>query len=310
MCAPATMTCEREGGAPDVDASTAVDSRILIDGCTPDTEVCGDGLDQDCDGSDLTCAANDDAAGAIDVTAGGMFTGDSLLARDDVAANGCGGEGGRDLFYRVDLNAPQAYYFDTFGSTYDTVVRVYAKPCADVGTGAGAAACQDDSCGGGQSQVAVSLPAGESCIIVDQADGNEAGDLTLNVVRGGRNALPLASGVRTTPGDTCSSTNITEPIDQDCDSPGTGGKDHAYFFTTCPGQSLLLDADICPEPAWDPVLYVKRVNGNQIGCNDDSCDFGPAIANVPITGSTFYFLYVDGYDPMECGPYSLDTNLR
>ena len=99
-------------------------------------------------------------------------------------------------------------------------------------------------------------------------------------------------------------------MDQNCDAPGSGGKDLAYFFTTCPAQSLLLDADICPEPAWDPVLYVKRVNGNQIGCNDDTCGFGPRLTNVTISSSTLYWLYVDGFDNSHCGPYSLDTNLR
>ena len=88
------------------------------------------------------------------------------------------------------------------------------------------------------------------------------------------------------------------------------GKDLAYFFTTCPSQSLLLDADLCPEPAWDPVLYVKRVNGNQIGCNDDTCGVGPRLTDVTISNSTLYWLYVDGFDAGECGSYSLDTNLR
>ena len=240
-----------------------------------------------------------------------MFTGDALLATDDVLANGCGGDGGRDLFFRVVLTAPQVYYFDTFGSSYDTVVRVYRKSCAAVGTGAGAAACVDDACGGGQSQVAVSLPAGESCIVVDQRDAAQpTGDLALRVVRGGRDGLPLERGARTASGDTCSATNASEPLDQNCDGPGGGGKDHAYFFTTCPNETLRLDADTCPEPSWDPVLYVKRVNGDQLACNDDSCGWGARLTNATISNSTLYFLFVDGFDSSFCGPYQLDTNLR
>jgi len=107
---------------------------------------------------------------------------DARLATDDVAANGCGADGGRDLYFRVVLAAPQVYYFDTFGSSYDTVIRVYGKSCAAVGAGAGATACIDDSCGSRQSQVAVALPAGESCIIVDERDrAQTSGALTLNV---------------------------------------------------------------------------------------------------------------------------------
>ena len=289
VCSP-QGTCEAPAGDPEVDAPTEPPA----DGCTA-------GL----------CAANDRPAGATDVTAGGMFDGEVGLAADDVAPNGCGGDGGRDLFFRVTLTAPQVYYFDTFGSSYDTVIRVYGKSCAAVGTGAGAAACVDDACGGGQSQVAASLPAGESCIVVDARDGAQAvGALKLNVTRGGRDGKPLARGAQVNTGDTCTATNASEPLDQNCNGPGSLGKDHAYFFTTCPGETLRLDADTCPEPAWDPVLYVKRLNGNQLACDDDSCGLGARVTGATISGSTLYFLFVDGYDDVECGMYQLDTNLR
>lgn len=310
VCSHATMTCELE------DATTVPDAQLVdvpplpMDGCVPDVEICGDGIDQSCDGFDPVCAANDQAGGAVDVTAGGMFTADSRAATDDVGPNGCGGVGGNDLFYRVTLGAPQVYYFDTFGSSFDTVIRVYKKPCAQVGSGAGAAACSADACGGSESQVAVSLASGENCIVVDADTATTAGLLKLRVVPGKRDGVALPSGQRTLTGNTCGSTNLEDPIDQNCDAPGTGGKDLAYFFTTCPGETRRLDASICPEPSWDPVLYVKRVNGNQIGCNDDTCGFGPTIANVNVGNSTLYWLYVDGFDPTECGAYSLVTNLR
>ncbi|NVB77069.1 MAG: hypothetical protein HOV81_01620 [Kofleriaceae bacterium] len=308
VCSPATLTCELDAtSAPD---AQLVDAPPLVDGCVPDVEICGDGIDQNCDTIDPQCAANDKPAGAVNVTAGGMFMADSRAATDDVSPNGCGGVGGNDLFYRVTLDAPQVYYFDTFGSSFDTVLRVYKKPCAQVGTGAGAAACNTDACGGSESQLAVSLAAGENCIVVDADTATTAGQLALRVVPGKRDGMPLPSGQQTLTGNTCGSTNLEDPIDQNCDAPGSGGKDLAYFFTSCPGQTLMLDANICPEPAWDPVLYVKRVNGNQIGCNDDSCGFGPSIANVTISSSTLYWLYVDGFDPSHCGPYDLDTNLR
>jgi hypothetical protein len=309
---PSPFVCSARGMCEDPDGAGPVDAPSPSpDGCMPAAEICGNGVDEDCSGGDLACAANDGPGGAIDVTAGGVFEADGQLATDDVAANGCGGDGGRDLFFRVQLTAPQVYYFDTFGSSYDTVLRVYARSCAAVGAGAGATACAAGSCGGGQSQVAAALPAGESCIVVDQRDGAQtSGALMLRVVRGGRDGRPLARGAQTSMGDTCSATNASEPLNQNCDGPGSLGKDHAYFFTTCPGETLRLDADTCPEPMWDPVLYVKRVNGDQIGCNDDSCDFGARLTNVSISNSTLYFLFVDGFDVQHCGPYQLDTNLR
>lgn len=312
ICSPQQI-CERDPqGIMPEDASPAdapQPDAPLIDGCVPATEICGNGIDESCDGVDPACAANDGPAGAIDVTMGGMFQGDARLATDDVAAPGCGGTGGRDLFFRVVLAAPQVYYFDTFGSKYDTVIRVHRKSCAAVVTGVAADACSDDACNGGQSQVAASLPAGESCIVIDERDGAQTeGTLALRVLRGGRNGMPLARGVQTNTGNTCSGTNTAEPSSS-CGE--NGAKDHPYFFTTCPGETLRLDADTCPEPGgWDPVLHVERVEGNQIACDDDSCELGSRLSNVSIANSALFFLYVDGYDSGECGPYQLDTNLR
>jgi hypothetical protein len=313
VCSPLTMTCEHDRYSSTVDGSTSVDGDIdgaLIDGCTPTAEICGDSIDQDCEGTDPACAANDVASGAINVTAGGTFPGNALLARDDVAPNGCGNTGGRDLFYRVNISSPEVYYFDTFGSTFDTVVRVYRKPCAQVGTGASPDACDDDSCNGDKSRALVPLPSGESCIVVDQDDASEGGMLSLRVIRGGRNGLTLATGMQTVTGNTTTATDVTDPIDQ-CDEPGADGRDIAYFFMVCPNTSMLLDADICPEPAWDPVLYVSRVdNATQLECSDDDCGWGPRMLNVPINNGRLFVLYVDGYDPSYFGPFSLDTNIR
>jgi hypothetical protein len=299
------MTCERSGQMPDASIADA------LDGCTPSAEICGDGIDQDCDGSDLACATNDQAAGAIDVTAGGTFTADALLATDDVGAASCGGgDGGRDLFYRVHLTSPEVYYVDTFGSSYDTNVRVYNTACTDIGSGANDDGCADDECGGGQTQLAVRLPVGDSCIVVDQADPADSGDLTLTVMRGGRDGFVLARGTHTTNGDTTNSTNLRDPIDM-CDAPGSGGRDVAYFVTVCPSTTSHLDADICPAPAWDPNLYVTRVDDDhQLACNDDTCDTGPELDNIALANGRLFILYVDGWEPEQYGPFTLHTTIH
>jgi len=311
-CALATRTCEYPNTSAPVDApdDAAIDAR-RIDGCAPSLEICGDGIDQDCDGSDPPCAANDKPAGAIDITAGGTFSGDLLLARDDISAPGCGDAGGRDLFYRIVLAAPQVYYLDTFNSSFDSVVRVYPGACPAVGDATVARACQDDACGGKQSQLALSLPAGESCIVIDQqAAAETTGALALHVIKGGRDGLPLARGAQTYTGDTSNAANTTEPVDMNCDGPGSGGKDHGYFFTTCPNETLALDAETCNDTRFDSVLYVKRVDGAQVGCNDDACGDDARIENVPIANGRLFWLYIDGFAPNESGAYKVVTNLR
>ena len=314
VCSPATSTCELANTAVDApvgDDDAHIDAQ-LIDGCTPVAELCGDSVDQNCDGEDVACPANDEAAGAIDVTAGGMFTADLRYAHDDVAANGCSGDGGRDLYYSISLSAPRVYYFDTFGSSFNTVVRVYAKSCANVGSGASARACQNDSCGGMQTQVAVSLLAGQSCIVIDQdSSADTSGTVKLQVIAGTRDGVALPSGMQMVSGDTSAATNVMDPVDVNCDGPGSGGKDRAYFFTLCPAQTLLLDAETCTGATWDTVLYVRNGNTNQIGCNDDACgDMQSRITNVSIANGLLFWLVVDGFDSADSGAYTVKTNLR
>src|SRR5437868_695044 len=83
VCAPATHTCEL-GTTPPIDGPVDVS---VIDGCSPTPELCGDGIDQDCDGIDPPCPPNDQPNGAIDISNGGDFTADLRYAHDDAASS-------------------------------------------------------------------------------------------------------------------------------------------------------------------------------------------------------------------------------
>lgn len=312
---PSPLVCSNER------CSASDDPGPRPDSCVPMAEICDNGIDDDCSGGDQSCGANDKPAGAVDVTNGGVFSGDAAAATDDVSASGCGLTGGRDLFYSVDLLAPRVYYFDTFGSAYDTVIRVYAKACDQVGAGAGAVACIDDACGGSQSQVAVSLPIGKSCIVVDQRDpAAPAGALTLQVLRATQLGAgkPLATGVQATPGpSTCNGATSTFDPPAVCgpDGGGSNGRDHMYFFTACPGQTLRIDADTCGA-GWDSVIHAWTYRAEPRACDDDddtnneACGPASKFTNISLGTSPLYLLYVDGFEPSDCGAYTLRTNIR
>ena len=316
-------TCERSEVVPEPDASPIDDAPV---GCVPTGfDICGDGIDQDCDGADPACVANDLPAGAIDITAGGTFTADLMLARDNLASKACGNDGGNEVFYEITLTSPQVYYLDTFTSGFDTSLRVFrGMTCAAVTSAMAPQQCNDDACGTGESQLAAALPVGTSCVVVDKNYNNgkdpTKGVFQLHVVPGGRTGTRLLSGITTQTGDTCGSTNVSEPT-----KCGKGNaKDLGYFFTVCPGQTAQLDASTCSDPTathFDTELYVHPVGAPDLICVDDSNTCvarpdrsdgqpdGSILTGVPVRGPGLFWLVVDGFDT-ACGAYQLDTNLR
>lgn len=311
VCAAGTDRCERT----DVDAP--------VPECTvTGAEICGDAIDQDCDGADTACAANDLAADAIDVTLGGTFEADLTFAHDDAPQKGCLGDGGIDVFYRITLSAPQLYYFDTFGTSFDSIVRVFPGTACDAITGSQTPSCDHDACASRDAQEVVTLPSGTSCVVVDQKAGETGGAMKLRVIAGGRTGSALAAGPATVTGDTCTSTNQTDP-NTPCNDVADA-KDIGYWFTACPGETRRLDASTCVAPAnthFDTAIYLRAAGQQDLVCVDDTsaCPARPDRADMQPDGSVFtnvaavgpglFWLVVDGFAAAACGGYQLDTNL-
>lgn len=307
VCDPGTQTC-LAGSLADAGRDA-----ILIDGCTPGRELCGDGIDQDCDGIDPPCPDNDKAAGAIDVGAGGEFTVDLTYANDDTNKTGpfCGGDGGRDVYYKIHLDKDEAIYLDTFGSDFDSIVRVFHGACHDGGE-PGNTQCHDDACGGVQTQAVWDLTAGDNCIVVDQSSSDDTtGSLTLHVERGRRSGEPIHLGdsvTGTTVGATDQSTGPCLNIP---------GPDVGYHFTECPGDSDTFVASTCNAvTAYDDVVYIRGPNGF-LRCNDDDAACTAGVGNLnatttPVTvgGPHMFWIIVDASDPGIAGAFQLDTIIQ
>ncbi|MDQ3367917.1 MAG: MopE-related protein [Myxococcota bacterium] len=279
----------------------------------PLAEACGNGLDEDCNGSDAACPPNDTAAGAIDISAGGTFTADLAAARDDnwatLSGQACGLQGGRDVFYQLTLPAPEVVYFDTFGSSFDTVIRGFAGSCAALGA---IQSCADDACGTQGSQGARELAAGTHCVVVDQyASTSTTGALVLTVKRGGRAglALPAASG---SVSDT--TTGKAHLSVAGCES-NTLQPDVGHFFTSCPGTTTV-SANTCSGTAFDAVLSLRSgaATTTDVACSDDvtGCGngFQPRITGATVTGANLQWLIVDGFGQTGNGAYTLSYSIQ
>ena len=101
------------------------------------------------------------------ITNGGTFTVDLTTANNDQDNGGlsCGQPGGRDVFYKFTLPASEVVYVDTFGSSFDSVVRIFPGACT---APPATQTCFDDQCATVQSQGGVQLAAGAYCLVVDQ----------------------------------------------------------------------------------------------------------------------------------------------
>ncbi len=281
----------------------------------PSAELCGNQVDEDCNGSDVACPINDTAAGAIDISAGGTFTVDLSAAHDDnwtasTATLDCGDQGGRDVFYTFTLPAEEVVYFDSLASSFDTVIRVFAGSCTSIGA---TQACSDDACSTTRSQGAIDLPAGTYCLVLDQfSSTTTAGAASLTFKRGGRSgvALPAASGSVT--GTTTGKTNQSVA---GCE-PNSNQPDVGYFFLTCPSRTYTVAANTCTSTAFDSILYLRRgtATTGDVTCSDDETGCGNGFqarfTGASVSGANLNWLIVDGFGQTGNGNYTLTYSVQ
>ena len=305
-CAVGLGSCSRTGQQVCNGAQTGVSCNATAG--APAAETCGNSLDEDCNGADTSCPTNDLPGAAIDISSGGTFTVDLTAAHDDnwaqATGQDCGDQGGRDAFYQFTLPAAEVVYFDTFGSNFDSVVRIFAGSCPALGA---VQRCEDDACATTRSQGALQLAAGSYCLVVDQfSSAATAGSTTLTFKRGGRTgtAIATASGTRT--GTTTGKSNQSIA---GCEVNSTQ-PDDAYFFLTCPATTYTIGANTCSGTAFDTVVYLRSgaATSSDVACNDDfsGCgSFQSRLTGVTVTGANVQWMIVDGFGLSGNGAYTI-----
>jgi hypothetical protein len=309
----AQNTCEAAGSVVDASADSPA-----VQNDAPAADACA------------SCVApvNDLPDNAIDVSAGGDFTADLTDAHDDASKPNtgstiCGAAGGLDVFYKITLAADETIYLDTFGSDFDTVIRVFHGACAG-GAAPNNVVCHDNAnnCNSVQTVWLGTMRAGDNCIVVDGVDGTQTGhSLKLRVERGGRTGTPIIppgviSGTQsyTMTGDT---TNAGNTEDGSCSQHGS--PDQGYAFSLCPGVTQTVGATTCNATTamtpWDTALWA-RGPGGELACQDDdmaACPAGGGFSTISFsaTGNHLFWVIVDGAGGTpNRGPYQVDLNFQ
>ncbi|HPH68697.1 MAG TPA: hypothetical protein PLF40_23230, partial [Kofleriaceae bacterium] len=234
---------------------------------------------------------------------GGTFTVDLGAARDDQADTGigCGISGGRDVFYKFTLSAAEVVYFDTFGSDFDSVLRIYAGSCTALGT---RQTCFDDACAVRQSQGAIQLTAGSYCLVVDQFSSTQTtGATVLTFTHGGRTGAAITPVSGSVSGDTTNTTN--QSTSSSCQANVTGN-DQGYYFLNCPATTRMVSAETCTTTSFDTIVTLRKGNATttDLACSDDDCALQSNLPDITINTAGLYWFIVDGYLGAK-GPFSL-----
>ncbi|MGE3636021.1 MAG: putative metal-binding motif-containing protein, partial [Sandaracinaceae bacterium] len=238
-------------------------------GCGP-VEVCGNGLDDDCDMlidcGDPDCAMApacfSSCAMVVDLLSRvgpSVATGSTIGAPDTLVPSCRPGSRAGERVFSWTAPTSGAWTFDLVGSTYDTVLMVQSV-CGGMDI-----ACNDDAIGL-QSQIVLTLMAGQRIVIVVDGFGSSMGTFVLNITRGA--PMEVCNNFRDDDGD-----GLLDCADPDCVGSPLCCTPRPEVCTDGADQdcdSLIDCAD--PDCAMSPACCVPRPEICSNGVDDD-CDF-------------------------------------
>ncbi|WP_437636266.1 MXAN_6577-like cysteine-rich protein [Sorangium sp. So ce854] len=194
-----------------------------------------------------------------------VVTGTTAGLGDFVSAP-CGAAGGAEQTYSFTAPSDGVYIFDTFGSSFDTVVHVRDGTCGGASLG-----CNDNTAGV-QSRLAVPLVAGQTVVVaVDGSGAAASGAFTLNInlFEGDAtcdNPIDLGSTVpQTATGPTLLQPNSAAPS-----CAAASGNDRVYRFTAPEDGTYIIDT---LTSTFDTILHVhdgESCTGPELACNDNA----------------------------------------
>jgi hypothetical protein len=312
-CASVAQSCvagEDNGNPERIDYTTAAagDFYLIVDGFAS----AGGGYSLDVVIS-AAPIANDTCLGATDVTAGGVFTGDTTNATNDYTpiASGLGGctgysAAGNDVAFAVTLASGERLQA-SLDAAWDAALYLI-EDCANA-----SGTCVDGDDSGNPETVDFTAPSSRTYFLIADGYGAARGPFELTVtisppvVGGDTCAQPVAIPAG---GGSFQSTTVGLANDYDpptsCTGYAAAGPDQAYALPLAAGDVVEAIAEF--EPALDGALYAVTDCGALTSCvegmdaalagQDESMRFVARTA-----GS--HYLIVDAYEANESGQHDL-----
>lgn len=249
--------------------------------------------------------ANDTCAGAITVECGDTVTGDTSTANSETLGS-CGtadGSGGAVWYRFVGTGDDVTATTCNPGSDYDTKLRVYTDGCGTLTCVTGND--DDSSCSfsGLRSTVQWNADVGVEYLILVHGFGTSEGNYELSIScstppPGGGNddcidATPITAG-------SYSGTTTGNNNDGDVGC-GAGSGSPSVWFSYTATEDTGLNIDTCDAGTnYDSVLSVHTgcpgTTGNQLACNDDSCDLQSGIFGLFVAENETVYIRVAGFN--------------
>ncbi|XYH99070.1 MXAN_6577-like cysteine-rich protein [Sorangium sp. So ce1128] len=290
------LACNDDRGGPEASASLRLDEGQAVfvvvsgyNGAQGDFVLSIDPL------APPTCPS-----GTIEPTLPRTITGDTRLLGDAIAPS-CGSIDTPDSSYTFTAPRAGRYIFDTYGSSYDTILELRSGTCSG-----SVISCSDNAAEGEQSRVVANLTAGQTVVaIVDGVDG-AAGPFTLNVTEYIPPPCPEFTLGSTFPQTVTGSTAVMDRVSAiSAPCAGGGGPEATYEFTA-PAYALYTFDTV--GSTFDTVLHVHdgTCSGPSLACNDDTSGVQSQVKLLLDEGQTV-IIVVDGYSSSASGAYTLNV---
>ena len=264
-----------------------------------------DGYVGNATGSGLTQSYDFDGDGdhTVDTNLGET---DDFLVTTPLIGFSCGVTGGTDVAFMWEAPTDGCYQFDTNGSTYDTVLRLYDE-CGGVEQD-----CDDDGGASTQSLLETSVASGERVVVVvDGFSSTSTGNYELNITAAASSGFSEDLDLGTVSGDavaTDDNTGMGDTVEGICTFGGTG-EDIVYRWEAPSTDCWIFDSEGSSIDTYITLIDASNLCYEQTVCDTASAADGTnARIELSVDSGESFFVVLDAEYAGDLGPTQLNIN--